>query len=758
MFFYNIYSPLYWMNAFQALSSINLNLINQSLEYCFDTWQKSILFVDVLRKRGNNYLEHVRQGQPPVLTFDYEIILDGRDLDPPTNYALVRILGKRHQAPDMRQYPFERRHYDQTLIKGDTKDIKRPIIIIDPRAGHGPGIGGSKKDSQVGNALAMGHPVYFIIFYTDPEPGQTLSDVHNAMSYFIEVVNQRHPEADRPVVIGNCQAGWAAALIGAEKPEITGPMVLSGAPLSFWSGIDGKTPMGYRAGLCGGVWLVSFLCDLGNGTFDGANLVAGFEDLNPANTLWTKQYNLYSRIDTEEDRYLKFEKWWGGYFLLNDEEIHYIVDSLFVGNKFEQGSLEITKGKRVNLSDIEEPILVFASRGDNITPPEQALYWIKNVYGSVDELIRQQKVLVYMVHERIGHLGIFVSKSVARKEHQNILKNIDFISYLPPGLYEMVIEETEGEMGFPDYKPRFEERTLKDLLSSGKYTKSDPSFQTVAHISSINDKNYKTFVRPWVRMLSTEFSAEFLRQSHPLRIQRYMFSDLNPFLLPFKLAAQTIKEHRLPASKDNLFVSVEHNLAKLIENSLDLYRLIRDRSQEFCFKSLYANPWTQSMFLPQKTMTTEEKKERLKLMNLLLGQKQEQDKGYWLNRIEEGGFVEGVTRILMCMISVSNFVNKCELEYIHELVKIHERFQAIGPSELQQIIKDQCCLLCQDEERALKALKTLLPDNRSRFEALDIAESFICVEDHFSENKREILQRIKTLLEPAQNSLVGQKA
>ncbi len=41
----------------------------------------------------------------------------------------------------------------------------------------GPGIGGFKDDSQVGVALAAGHPVYFVIFFRDPEPGQTLLDV-----------------------------------------------------------------------------------------------------------------------------------------------------------------------------------------------------------------------------------------------------------------------------------------------------------------------------------------------------------------------------------------------------------------------------------------------------------------------------------------------------------------------------------------------------------------------------------------------------
>jgi len=57
---------------------------------------------------------------------------------------------------------------------------KRPIVVIDPRAGNGPGIGGSKQDSEIGDALAQGHPVYFIIFHPEPVPGQTLEDVEKA--------------------------------------------------------------------------------------------------------------------------------------------------------------------------------------------------------------------------------------------------------------------------------------------------------------------------------------------------------------------------------------------------------------------------------------------------------------------------------------------------------------------------------------------------------------------------------------------------
>jgi hypothetical protein len=99
-------------------------------------------------------------------------------------------------------------------------------------------------------------------------------------------------------VIGNCQAGWALMMLAAKRPELCGPIIVAGSPLSYWAGVRGVNPMRYTGGLLGGSWLTSMMSDLGKGNFDGAWLVQNFENLNPANTLWSKQYNLYAKIDT----------------------------------------------------------------------------------------------------------------------------------------------------------------------------------------------------------------------------------------------------------------------------------------------------------------------------------------------------------------------------------------------------------------------------------------------------------------------------
>jgi hypothetical protein len=139
------------------------------------------------------------------------------------------------------------------------------------------------------------------------------------------------------VIIANCQAGWQIMMMAAMNPRRTGPIMLAGTPLAYWAGVHGKNPMRYLGGVLGGSWLTALAGDLGHGIFDGANLVANFEALNPANTLWTKPYNVYSKVDTERERFLDFETWWANPTLLNDGEMQWIADNLFIGNRLATG-------------------------------------------------------------------------------------------------------------------------------------------------------------------------------------------------------------------------------------------------------------------------------------------------------------------------------------------------------------------------------------------------------------------------------------
>ena len=507
-----------------------------------DAAQRTILFWDVMRQRSTQYYEQKDKDVPHVLSFDAELVLDARTFERPVNYLLVRI----------------------KPAQGVTIDpVKRPFVVVDPRAGHGPGIGGFKADSEIGVAMHAGHPCYFVGFTPEPMPGQTIEDIMDAEAVFLERVIELHPEAEgKPCVIGNCQAGWAVMLVAAIRPELFGPIIVAGSPLSYWAGVEGENPMRYTGGLAGGSWMTALTSDLGNGKFDGGHLVENFENLNPANTLWTKNYNLWSKVDTEGERFIEFEKWWGGHVNLNGEEIQWIVDQLFVGNRLATGEIVTRKGERIDLRQIRSPIVCFCSKGDNITPPQQALGWIVDLYSSDNDIQACGQTIVYAVHESVGHLGIFVSGGIAKKEHQEFASNIDLIDVLPPGLYEAVMTRKtadaanqEGIVG--DWIVRFEPRTLDDVRD---IVQPDPEnerrFATVRRVSEINLGLYRTLFQPFVRASVNEQTAGWMKKLSHAELPFEIFSERNPLMQQVAQLAEQVRQQRQPVAPDNPFLAV----------------------------------------------------------------------------------------------------------------------------------------------------------------------------------------------------------
>ena len=79
-----------------------LNPLSSILEYWTDSFQRTVLFWDVMRKRGNQAIEHAEAGEPPVLSFRNEVVIDGRTLERGLSrfgmfYCLVAALA--HDVP-----------------------------------------------------------------------------------------------------------------------------------------------------------------------------------------------------------------------------------------------------------------------------------------------------------------------------------------------------------------------------------------------------------------------------------------------------------------------------------------------------------------------------------------------------------------------------------------------------------------------------------------------------------------------------------
>ena len=692
--------------------------------YSVDAIQRSLLFWDTLRQRGNQWIEHERAGKPPLLHYEYELLADARAFERPVSYALLRIV------------PPQGTRLDDTL---------RPFIIIDPRAGHGPGIGGFKKDSEVGVALRAGHPVYFVIFYPDPMPGQTLADVVDAEAEFVRIVAERHPDSPKPVLVGNCQGGWAVMMLAASRPDIAGPCVINGAPISYWAGNDGENPLRYIGGLAGGAWVSLFASDLGAGKFDGAHLVQNFENLNPANTLWQKYYHLWESIDTEPERFLEFERWWGGFYLFNDHEIRWIVNNLFVGNKLSAGEARIGPGRFFDLKSIRSPIIVFASMGDNITPPQQAFNWIGDLYSSTEEIKANGQTIVALLHEDIGHLGIFVSGQVALREHAQIVELLKHIQQLPPGLYGMDIKESHvAADGTVEYDVTIVERTLEDLRRMQKYDRVDEKpFEAVAALSELTERAYELLARPIVRQVTPEWLAKLLREAHPLRVQRWALSDYNPWLAMLGASAAMVRANRHPRSDGNAWLPAERCASEAIVAALDLLRDLRDATAEALFFQVYGNMLTLNVADQRREIkrATRFDPRALPVVRQVL------------DDVEAGGAVDGIVRIGLLVAKAGGGRRKLSsMERVRELIAPAHLLDGISEDEFRRLMHEESIIVEFEPARAKRALPRLLrstADRRHAYELLDAMEHDLKLDDR----QRALVGELRTLLPlPAGNA------
>jgi len=344
--------------------------------------------------------------------------------------------------------------------------------------------------------------------------------------------------------------------------------------------------MRVAGGLLGGAWLAHLAADLGDGRFDGAWLAQNFENLKPEKAIWDKYAGLFARIDTERARFLEFERWWNGFYFLSREEIVAIVENLFIGNKLEQGKFRICEGCMADLRRIRNPLVVFASYGDNITPPHQALGWIPAVYKDTEDLKAAGQRIVYLTNPHVGHLGIFVSASVARLEHRAILESLEEIEALKAGLYEMKIDNPTGhpDCHKPQYSVRFEERRVEDL----QFPQQTEAFEQVRAVSETNEAFYRAFVSPWVRAMATPWLAEALKWAHPMRTSRYLFSEeFNPWMRSIAVAADAITKERTRLPEEDPLLQRERELITQVSANIESARRVRDSILESSFEHLY---------------------------------------------------------------------------------------------------------------------------------------------------------------------------
>lgn len=416
------------------------------------------------------------------------------------------------------------------ITSGQITNGKAPVVIVDPRAGRGPGVCATKEASQVGVALVAGHPVYLVTFEMMPVNGQTMPGVMCDIDRFVRLVHTRHANCPVPRLIGNCQAGWML-LIARNRyfRELKCPLQVNGSPLSYWSGDEILLARGLLAQLFGSRFMIEATEELGFTLFDGAHLSGNFEDLAASRVVTEKFIELWRNPSPEKvQHFLQNEKWWNQFYHFRPAEIRWILDNLFLGNRLEQGKLEV-EGQLIDLATDAGPLVIFASKGDDITSPAQALGWIPAIFkrgGSTSY------PLIFSLHPTCGHLGIFVSGSVAKGFHAPLLDLLDQGETLTPGIYQLKIELGQSAVPIP--------RTITqvaEICGSAPYRAGMAWLDTHGKSSPM--------LMPKTLPIPADLLHLGLRWFHPMRASRWgYFAPGLKFLTPWTgLSAELFAKH-----------------------------------------------------------------------------------------------------------------------------------------------------------------------------------------------------------------------
>ena len=89
-------------------------------------------------------------------------------------------------------------------------------------------------------------------------------------------------------------------------------------------------------------------------------------------------------------------------------------------------------------------------------------------------------------------------------------------------------------------------------------------FVAVAQLSELSSDIYESTIRPYVKAMANQPTADAMTALHPMRWASLCMSDRNPWLAGLSGLAGRVREERRPAQPGNLFVAMERAWADTV--------------------------------------------------------------------------------------------------------------------------------------------------------------------------------------------------
>jgi hypothetical protein len=276
---------------------------------------------------------------------------------------------------------------------------------------------------------------------------------------------------------------------------------------------------------------------------------------------------------------------------------------------------------------------------------------------------------------------------------------------------------------------------MQDILALNPEGREEEAlFSTIAQVSERNADFYKTWVRPWVRMLATREVGDAIGKQHALRVQRELLSDTLPVAPLVRAMAEHVRATRNHADPDSDLSQMEKQLDAHITEKLNGYRDRRDQRSVELARTLYGANGLGFWFKP--AVPDAEVAHARAQVDI------EQARQAVLRTIAKGGVPEAVCRIVVAgMISIGSFERR-SLRLARLLSLLPANARSLVPAKVNwvQLLKEQARITAVAPVEALNALEQMLPDTARRELALAIAAAVMMIEPTLSNPRSEIIE------------------
>jgi len=160
---------------------------------------------------------------------------------------------------------------------------------------------------------------------------------------------------------------------------------------------------------------------------------------------------------------------------------------------------------------------------------------------------------------------------------------------------------------------------------------------------------------------------------------------------------------------DNPFLALEKLMAEQIEQNWNLFRDVRDATQEILFHAVYGSPFMRMVGASRLAAREQASAENLLMLS---------DVREALANIEKGGEAEGTIRMLELLSNARGYARRSRLERALELFETVEPFRSMTETERARLIHEQSLIVQFAPKKALTSLPYLLDTRQERTAAL----------------------------------------